>query len=97
MTKTEQIIAFVKASPTGRRFSEIQRFVVELKGYNYDEMQDRVTWSKKHGTRIVQARRWRGYWCTYLLGGGTGRCYGRGALRDGGCEKVGKVWQYVGA
>lgn len=95
MTKSEQIIEFVKASPSGRTFTEIQRFIVELKGYDYDEKTLINSWAVRNkGAKPKYARRWRGYWCTYLLGGGIGNCYGPGLLRLNGCKKVGKAWVY---
>lgn len=95
MTKTERVIAFVKASPTGRRFGEIQRFIVEMKGYDYDEKRVVNQWQvTNQGAKPKLARRWRGYWCTYLLGGGCFGVYGPGALKNGGCVKVGNQWVY---
>lgn len=87
MTKTEQIIAFIKASPTGRKFGEIQRFIVELNGRDYDEM------VKNYKGQLV--RKNRGYWCTRLLGGGCFGVYGKGALRNNGCTKIDGRWVYA--
>jgi hypothetical protein len=85
MTKSDQIIQFIReAGSTGRKFTEIQRFIVELNGHNYDEMEVHTHWFTK---KEIKVRRWRGYWCTHLTGGGINGCYGRGMLRDRGCFK----------
>ena len=58
MTKTYELMHFIKrAGARGCTFSEIQRFIVEGNGLDYDARNCR-------GRRIR-----RGYWCTQLLGG----------------------------
>lgn len=79
MTKTDQIIEFVKQSGNGRTFGEIQRFIVELNGLNYDEFED--TWCGRR-------RKYRGYYCTNLIGAG------RGILRKNGCKNVDGRWVF---
>jgi hypothetical protein len=84
ITKSDKIIAFIKESPNGRRFSEIQRFIVEeLNGLNYDERETCNTERTAHMKTLP--RRYRGYWCTRLTGG---RYYGNGMLINRGCVKV---------
>ena len=53
MTKREQIWNFIReAGSKGRSFTEIQRFIVELNGLDYDERDD------------TGRRRYRGYYCS---------------------------------
>lgn len=63
----QKVLDFIKkARAKGRTFGEIQRFVVEdLHGYDYDEMSDSYNW---RSNSYKPARKYRGYWCTNLLG-----------------------------
>lgn len=63
----QKVLDFIKkARAKGRTFGEIQRFVVEdLHGYNYDEMSTKYDWKSDS---YKPARKYRGYWCTNLLG-----------------------------
>ena len=65
LTRNE-VLAHIAKFPEGLRFTDIQRFIVEWHGYNYDLI-ERFTsvWS---GRKITQ-RTYRGYWCDNLLGG----------------------------
>lgn len=58
MTKAERVLREIERRG-GMTFTEIQRFVCEMNGKDYDQMVD--TWAGKK-------RRWRGYWCDYLIG-----------------------------
>lgn len=55
MTKTEWLLGEIKALG-GLRFSEIQRLIVTMNGLDWEERD-------RNGRR-----RYRGYWCDYLLG-----------------------------
>ena len=55
-----EVLAHIAKFPEGLRFTDIQRFVVEWHGYNYDhKTTDR--WSGR------THRTYRGYWCTNLI------------------------------
>jgi len=59
----DDVYSFItKAGLEGRTFGEIQRFVVEKNGLNYDEKLVKRPWRK------TEVRRYRGYWCTNLCG-----------------------------
>lgn len=59
----EAIATFIaKAGKKGRKFTEIQRFICEKNGLDFDERR-KISW---HNTRV--RRRYRGYYCTNLLG-----------------------------
>ena len=67
----DDVYAFItKAGLQGRTFGEIQRFVVEKNGMNYDEKKPEVVWNNATGPthKIKMVRRHRGYWCTNLCG-----------------------------
>jgi hypothetical protein len=73
ITKKQKVIEFIKAAGrNGLTFSEIQRFVVEMNGLNYDAIDG------------ANRRRYRGYWCVMLCGTrgyfSTGRNYTPGIL-----------------
>lgn len=75
-SKRQQVIDFIKSCGTaGASFGQIQRFIVELNGYNYDEMQQVNKWDT--ASPPVFKRRFRGYWCVNL--GSTRR---RGILQE---------------
>jgi hypothetical protein len=75
MTKAERVLRFIKENPTGRTFTQIQEFVVTMNGLDWNE---RVThtWEDFRGNHRIQRtetrRKWRGYWCDYLLSSWTG-------------------------
>ena len=92
MTKKDKVIAFIKeGGKVGRRFGEIQRFIVEdLHGYDYDEMSIKYDWKSNS---YKPARKYRGYWCTYLLG--PSRYYGIKlgfGILPNRCSKVNRRW-----
>jgi len=65
MTKTEKVVRFIRRAKNGRTFGEIQRFIVEMNGMDYDD--HHIAFSHRNG--MVQQKRvrtWRGYWCDYL-------------------------------
>jgi len=40
VTKSQKVLEFIASSPDGKRFGEIQRFICEMNGINYDERED---------------------------------------------------------
>ncbi len=79
------VLAHIAAHPEGLRFVDIQRFIVELNGLNYDEKEKVRVWTpdgKVKGYKAV--RRYRGYWCDNLCGNWLCR---RGILQAF-CEKL---------
>lgn len=89
MTKSEQILRFIEASPDGRKFTEIQKFIVELNGHDWDTMERSPAYVDD--PKPVWKRRWRGYYCTRLLGGPF---YGDGLLHRF-CKKKKGRWVLV--
>ena len=67
MTTTVELLNFAKTQPDGLTFGQLQRFVVETNGYDYDERIKVRVWD---GKDVVdrQVRRHRGYWCDALCG-----------------------------
>jgi hypothetical protein len=82
-TKARQHLEFIG---TGKTFSEIQRFIVELNGFNYDEKRLESVWTRK-GVEQRFLRRYRGYYCTVLYGG-----WNQVGFFFTYCDKVGKLW-----
>ena len=70
-TKAFKILDHIGASPfTGRSFSEIQEFIVTLNGLDWNERATLYPWAPGLRTHAKQsARKYRGYYCTILLGG----------------------------
>ena len=68
-TTREQVLQHIAAHPEGLRFVDIQRFVVENNGLNFDEKEPVRVWGPD-GSVIGQkmVRRYRGYWCDNLCG-----------------------------
>ena len=63
----DDVYSFItKAGLEGRTFGEIQRFVVEKNGRDYDEMTQVKKWDKENPPKIN--RKNRGYWNTNLCG-----------------------------
>lgn len=60
MATTLDVVSFITNSENGKTFSEIQRFVCELNGRDYDQKEIQP-WSGK----LVRVN--RGYWCDNLL------------------------------
>ena len=56
MLKKTAVLNFIRAKKQGRSFSEIQRFICDMNGLDFDK-------KNSDGTR-----RYRGYWCTNLIG-----------------------------
>jgi hypothetical protein len=69
-TKAFKILEFIEDAKHGRTFSEIQEFIVTLNGRDWNDM-TRCAWnSLEESFRVpVNRRRYRGYYCTILLGG----------------------------
>lgn len=97
MTKKQAVLGFIAESPTGRSFGEIQRFIVQLNGLNYDEFELVRDYNhfptQVHSGRTIEyvgpwkmnrRRRYRGYWCTNLVGSH----YGREGILPAHCNKV---------
>ncbi len=71
MTKSQKVLLFIAAAEDGRHHKELQRFIVELNGYNWeDKIQENVSrYNEKTGETkrsLVWRRRWRGYWSENL-------------------------------
>jgi hypothetical protein len=83
-TKKQKVIEYIRqAGKVGRKFSEIQRYIVEdLNGLDYGERS--VIWSTTNSKKIRYGKRYRGYWCCYLLG------YGFGPVQSGFLYRVAK-------
>lgn len=86
-----QILEFI-GSKTGVRYGDIQRFICEKQGKDYDLMVPRAIYDSKTGRiKNVQVRRWRGFW-------GTNLCYGSDALLNKYCVKgEGNKLRYLSA
>lgn len=66
--KREAVIEFIRSKgPDGAMFSEIQRFIVESNGLNYDSYQPVYRNGQWQETE-QGLRTWRGYWCDYFYG-----------------------------
>lgn len=91
--KTAQVLSFIgNSGKDGRTFSEIQRFVVEMNGLNYDEKNVDYYYPTPTGPAARYVRRYRGYWTAALCG--TNGFYSKpriGILKKY-CEKVGKKY-----
>jgi hypothetical protein len=86
-TKKVQLLEFIASKgDEGVTFTDCQRFACELNGFNFDEMQEERVWN---GSEVVlqKRRRYRGYWCDYLLPSWGNRCTG---ILSTYCTKVGK-------
>lgn len=83
MLTRDVVLAHIAAHPQGLTFTEIQRFVVEAHGLDYDEKEVINSWRVKQGDKPRYARKHRGWWCDNLC-----RAYGEGILVKN-CVKVG--------
>lgn len=89
------VLAFIRcAGINGRTFGEIQRFICEMNGLDYDKRVNEISnWERK---TYVSKRKYRGYWCTNLCGtGGTFTARREGILSKY-CEKIGKKYYIMG-
>ena len=95
-TMKQKVLDFIKAAgPKGRRFSEIQRFIVEdLHSFNYDLMKNTRVYDWKKKVFVYRTLRvYRSYWCTTLLRSGDGMLpYREAGLLKTYCEKVNGRW-----
>lgn len=82
--KRDKVLNFIReAGFSGRKFGEIQRFVCEMNGLDYDEMVFAREWFAPlrygYGVTVFQEfkRKYRGYWCNNLCGtdGILGQCF----------------------
>ena len=90
-TKKQQILGFIAEAPAGRRFGEIQRFICQLNGRDYDQFELQPDWnhpatrmpdgSDVGPWKLIRRRVQRGYYTTTL---------GRILYRN--CKKVGKSY-----
>jgi hypothetical protein len=66
VNKTDKLLAFArKHHPKGARFTDLQRFIVELNGLNYDQKEPIMRWDDnlRQRVKVGMRRQWRGYWC----------------------------------
>lgn len=63
--KTDALIAFArKYRDIGVRFSDLQRFICEYNGLDYNEMRDTQVYNYRTNSLSIRTRRrYRGYWC----------------------------------
>jgi hypothetical protein len=65
--KRTKLLHFASQHPKGLRFTDLQRFIVELNGYDYDTFDLVRVWDSKYSRlKLARRRRYRGYWCDYL-------------------------------
>lgn len=86
-TKKYKLLQFI-GSRDGTRYSEMERFICELNGYDYDLMVPgyRYDYSKRVNVKCM-TRRWKGIW-------GTTLCYGKEAILPQHCVKgADKKWR----
>lgn len=84
----EAIATFIaNAGRKGRKFTEIQRFICEKNGLDFEERR-KISW---HNTRV--RRRYRGYYCTNLLG--LHGCSERTGILEKCAVKKGDRYVYV--
>lgn len=66
----EQVVEYIRCKGHhGATFSDIQRFICNLNGLDFNEKKMAPVWNPTRQTiqdRLV--RRYRGYWCTNLCG-----------------------------
>lgn len=75
-----QILEFI-GSKTGVRYGDIQRFICEKQGKDYDLMVPATIYDRKtRSTKEIRVRRWKGIW-------GTNLCHGPNALLNKYCVK----------
>lgn len=88
----DDVYSFItKAGLEGRTFGEIQRFVVEKNGRDYDSFAPTSSYVDKTGkSRQIWKRTNRGYWCTNLLGCNYGYHGRRVGILESATVKVGK-------
>jgi len=79
MTRGEQVLRWLKKFPKGKRFGELQRFIVEeLQGRDWNEREGSSYYDHYLGHKVITSptggpRRYRGYGCTLLVGGSGSR------------------------
>jgi len=77
--KRTMLLRFAALHPEGLRFSQLQRFVVELNGLNYDTFDVVRVW-RNNQLKMGRRRRHRGYWCDYLCDVHTATGFRQGIL-----------------
>lgn len=77
-TITRRLLEFVSRH-NGVRFGQMQRFICEISGLDYDQMEVVTEWGGKKKT----VRRFRGWWCTNLCYGEDAVCRKYLAKKDG--------------
>ena len=79
-SKKFKVLEFI-GSRDGTRYSEIERFICELAGYDYDLKVPVRRWDCRTGQlKDAVQRRWKGIW-------GTNLCYGKDAILHKYCVK----------
>jgi hypothetical protein len=87
MTRGEQVLRWLKKFPKGKRFTEIQRYVVEeIHGRDWNEREGIAYYDDYLSRRVVTKpgggpRRYRGYACTLLMGPSSAKGIETGILR----------------
>ena len=93
-TKKFKLLAWMADRPV-TRYSEIERFICEMSGYDYDKMETQKKykeWRQVNGTYRVgtkQVRTHRGIW-------GTNLCSGNSAILHTYCERLYSNGKYIG-
>lgn len=78
-TTTRKLLEFISQSKTGLRFSEMQKFLVEQSGRDWEKREVIPLFRKNIDGRWIAAgaktvRVYRGWWCTNLLSGSESVC-----------------------
>ena len=66
MATSAALIQHIAKFPEGLTFTEIQRFIVESNGLDYDKQQVINSWDVNNGAEPRYRRQYRGYWCDRL-------------------------------
>lgn len=87
MSKKLGLLRFIAEHPEGVSFTDCQRWACEENGHNFDEMVANRVWDNKAKGMIEKGmvRRYRGYWCDYLLP--SGYFYPHGGILGTYCTK----------
>lgn len=88
----QTVLDHIKAAPNGLTFTEIQRFVVEAHGLDYDEKVVSKKWTTT-GLKDIKVRKHRGWWCANLLGSCNSPYTDRVGILQEYCVKEGKRYK----
>ena len=86
----QEVLAFIAKHPEGLRFTDIQRFIVEWHGLDYDKIDSGIGWDGKKFKR----RRYRGWWCDNLLGKGNSPYRSRWGILNQYCVRNTQTKRY---